>query len=126
MRPMRYMLLMHYSETDGQSLPPEAMEAGRVAFASYTATLEAAGVLIAAEVLRTSDSSTTVTVVDGDLRIQDGPFADTKEQLGGVVVIEVADLDAALDWAGQAPPAAWGSVEVRPVATHTVAGVWTA
>lgn len=124
MKTMRYMLLMHYSEAAGQSLSEEAMDAGRVAFASYTATLEAAGALIAAEVLRTSESSTTITVVDGDLRIQDGPFADTKEQLGGVVIIEVADLDAALDWARQAPPAAWGSVEIRPVATHTVAGVW--
>jgi hypothetical protein len=67
-----------------------------------------------------------VSLVGGELRIQDGPFADTKEQLGGVFLIEVADLDAALDWARQAPPARWGAVEIRPVAAHTVTGAWTA
>lgn len=97
-----------------------------VAFASYSATLEAAGVLIAAEVLRSSESSTTVSVAGGELRIQDGPFADTKDQLGGVFIIEVDDLDAALGWAQQAPPVSWGSIEIRPVATHAVEGVWVA
>lgn len=96
------------------------------AMAAYAATLQAAGVLVAAEVLQPSESSTTVSVVDGVLRIQDGPFADTKEQLGGVFIVEVPDLDAALGWAGQAPPVQWGTVEIRPVATHTVEGVWTA
>ena len=123
---MRYLLLTHYSESDGHGLDEEATADAMEAMASYTATLEAAGVLIAAEVLRESESSTTLSFVGGELRIQDGPFADTKEQLGGVFVIEVADLDAALDWARQAPPARWGAVEIRPVATHTVAGVWTA
>jgi hypothetical protein len=122
---MRYMLLMHYSESDGRSVDEEAIAAAKVAFASYAATLEAAGVLIGAEVLRPSDITTTVSYVGGELRIQDGPFADTKEQLGGVFIIDVADLDAALDWAEQAPPVRWGAVEIRPVATHTVAGVWT-
>lgn len=122
---MRYMLLLHYPEANEQSIGEEAMAAGRVAFASYAATLEAAGVLIAAEVLRPSESTTTVTFAGGELRIQDGPFADTKEQLGGVFVLDVADLDAALDWAQQAPSVHWGAVEIRPVATHTIAGVWT-
>lgn len=123
---MRYMLLLHYPEADAQSIGEEAMAAGRAAMSAYAATLEAAGALIAAEVLRPSESTTTVTLAGGELRIQDGPFADTKEQLGGVFVIDVADLDAALDWARQAPAAQWGSVEIRPVATHTVAGVWVA
>ncbi|WP_285724887.1 YciI family protein [Psychromicrobium xiongbiense] len=121
---MRYMLLMHYSEREGQNVSEEAIAAAKVAFASYAAALEAAGALIAAEVLHGSESSTTVSLIDGGLRIQDGPFADTKEQLGGVFLIEVADLDAALDWAQQAPPIRWGAVEIRPVATHTVAGIW--
>lgn len=121
---MRYMLLTHYSESAGHSLGEEALATARTAMASYAATLEAAGVLVAAEVLRDSGSSTTLSLAEGEVRIQDGPFADTKEQLGGVFIIEVADLDAALEWARQAPPARWGSVEIRPVATHTVAGVW--
>ena len=65
-------------------------------------------------------------MVDGDLRIQDGPFADTKEQLGGTFVLDLPDLDAAIEWARQAPPIWWGAVEIRPGATYTVDGVWTA
>lgn len=123
---MRYMLLTHYSERDGQARSAEEIEAAMSAFASYTATLESARVLLSAEVLRPSESTTTVSSVGGEFRIHDGPFADTKEQLAGVFLIEVADLDAALDWARQAPSVQWGSIEIRPVATHTVAGVWTA
>lgn len=123
---MRYMLLMHYSESDGREVDEEATVAAKVAFASYAATLQAAGVLITAEVLHPSDITTTVSLVSGELRIQDGPFADTKEQLAGVFLIDVPNLDAALSWATQAPPVRWGAVEIRPVATHTVAGVWTA
>lgn len=56
--------------------------------------------------------------------MQDGPFADSKEQLGGTFVIEVADLDAAIEWAKRAPSVGWGAVEVRPSATHVVDGRW--
>ncbi|MET7278554.1 YciI family protein [Kribbella sp. NPDC005582] len=121
---MRYTLLMHYQENDAESLGAEVIEAGMQAFASYAATLEQAGVLIGGEVLQPSVNSTTVTRAEGRLRIQDGPFADTKEQLGGTVVIDVPDLDAAIHWAGQAPPAQWGTVEIRPGATYLVDGVW--
>ena len=81
--------------------------------------------LISGEVLQPSPNSTTVRVTDGQVRVQDGPFADTKEQLGGTFVIDVPDLDAALGWAKQAPPVAWGAVEIRPGAVHTVEGRWT-
>jgi hypothetical protein len=121
---MRYTLLLHYSEAAGAALPPEMLEEGRRAMSSYAATLQAAGVLIGAEVLQGSDVSTTVRVREGATQVQDGPFADTKEQLGGTFVIDVADLDAAISWAGQAPAAHWGAVEIRPGATYTVEGVW--
>ena len=121
---MRYTLLLHYPEETDESLGPEAMEAGMRAFAAYAAALHGAGVLIAAEVLRPSESTTTVTMDDGVLRVQDGPFADTKEQLGGTFVIDVPDLDAAISWASQAPPVEWGAVEIRPGATYTRDGVW--
>jgi hypothetical protein len=123
---MRYTLLLHYPEADLESLGAEAIQEGMRAFASYAQTLHSAGVLLAAEVLQPSTSSTTLTQVDGRLTIQDGTFADTKEQLGGTFVIDVADLDAALEWAAQAPSLSWGAVEVRPGATHVVNGVWTA
>lgn len=121
---MRYTLLMHYPEADAESLGAEAIEEGMRAFAAYAQTLHQAGVLLAGEVLQPSTSSTTLTRADGHLAVQDGPFADTKEQLGGTFVIDVPDLDAAIAWAGRAPSLAWGAVEIRPGATHVVDGAW--
>lgn len=121
---MRYTLLLHYPEGDVDSIGAEAMAEGQRAFASYAAALQQAGVLISAEVLQQSGSSTILRMLDGALQVQDGPFADTKEQLGGTFVIDVPDLDAAIDWGRQAPAISWGAVEVRPGATHTVDGKW--
>jgi hypothetical protein len=121
---MRYTLLLHYPEQTPESIGAEAIEEGQRAFASYAAALDAAGVLLAAEVLQPSVSTTTVRMANGALRVQDGPFADTKEQLGGTFVIDVPDLDAALAWAGRAPSIAWGPVEVRPGAVYYADGEW--
>ncbi|MEP6842811.1 MAG: YciI family protein [Pseudolysinimonas sp.] len=120
---MRYALLLHYPEV-AEELSPEAMAEGMKAFDLYAKQLTEAGVLQSAEVLAPSPSSTTITAIDGKLRIQDGPFADTKEQLGGTFVIEVADLDAAIEWASKAPSVAWGAAELRPVGMHVVDGTW--
>ncbi|WP_287931390.1 YciI family protein, partial [Arthrobacter sp.] len=87
---MRYTLLLHYPEMDAAALGEEALAEGRRAFSSYAAALHQADVLISAEVLQPSSSTTTLTKSDGALRVQDGPFADTKEQLGGTFVIDVA------------------------------------
>ncbi|MEV6489915.1 YciI family protein [Actinoplanes sp. NPDC051633] len=120
---MRYTLLLHFPEL-GNVLPQETLEQGRQAFQSYVATLHQAGVLVAGEVLQPSEHSTTLTTAGGEVRVQDGPFADTKEQLGGTFVIDVPDLDAAIEWAKKAPSVSWGAVEIRPGATHVVDGVW--
>ncbi|WP_449407344.1 YciI family protein [Microbacterium maritypicum] len=122
---MRYTLLLHYPEMSEAELGEEALAEGQAAFASYAATLQAAGVLIGGEVLQPSAVTTTVRMRDGALQVQDGPFADTKEQLGGTFVIDVPDLDAAIEYARQAPSVQWGAVEVRPGAVHTVDGTWT-
>lgn len=122
---MRYTLLLHYPEMSEAELGEEALAEGQAAFASYAATLQAAGVLIGGEVLQPSAVTTTVRMRDGALQVQDGPFADTKEQLGGTFVIDVPDLDAAIGYARQAPSVQWGAVEVRPGAVHTVDGTWT-
>jgi hypothetical protein len=122
---MRYALLLHYPEMSAAELGPEVLAEGMREFDVYAKALDAAGVLRSAEVLQQSDLTTTVTARDGGLRVQDGPFADTKEQLGGTFVIEVEDLDAAIAWAGRAPSVAWGAVEVRPVGTRFVDGAWT-
>jgi len=123
---MRYTLLLHFPEATEEELGDEAMAEGQRAFASYAATLHQAGVLVAAEVLQPSSRTTTLRMVDGRLQVQDGPFADTKEQLAGTFVLDLPDLDAALEWAGRAPSLGWGAVEIRPGATFTVDGVWTA
>ena len=81
---------------------------------AYAKALDEAGVLGSAEVLQQSDQTTTVTLVGGEFVVQDGPFADTKEQLGGTFVIDVPDLDAAIDWARKAPSVSWGHVEFGP------------
>jgi hypothetical protein len=115
---------MHYAEPVEGALGDDELAAGMEALSAYAAALEQAGVLIAAEVLKPSSSTTTLTAGDGAVQVHDGPFADTKEQLAGIVVIDVPDLDAAIAWARDAPPVSWGAVEIRPGATFTVAGRW--
>jgi hypothetical protein len=119
---MRYSLLLHYPEPAPGELDEAALAEGMRAFQEYAKALEDAGVLESAEVLQQSTASTTVSRLTGELIVQDGPFADSKEQLGGIFVIDVSDLDAALDWAGKAPAVAWGHVEIRPNATRFVDG----
>ncbi len=121
---MRYTLLLHYPETTAEELGPEAIAEGMRAFQAYAKALDDAGVLAGAEVLERSSASTTISLASGELVVQDGPFADTKEQLGVTFVIEVPDLDAAIGWATRAPSASWGHVEIRPTATRWVDGSW--
>lgn len=121
---MRYTLLLHYAEATAEDIGEEAIQAGMAAFQAYARALEDAGVLISAEVLQPSASSTTLTLRDGALRVQDGPYADTKEQLGGTFVLDLPDLDAALAWAERCPAAQWGTVEIRPSAVRFAKGAW--
>lgn len=81
----------------------------------YISALAKAGVIVNGDGLHPPHTATTVRVRGGKRQIEDGPFADTKEQLGGYFVIEAPDLDAAIEWAAQAPSALCASVEVRPV-----------
>ena len=112
---MIYSLFLHYPEESPDSIGQEAIEAGMAAFDAYGKALADAGVLVSADVLQPSAASTTLRTRDGVLQVQDGPYADTKEQLGGFFILDVPDLDAALDWAARCPAATDGVVEVRPV-----------
>ena len=120
---MRYTILLHYPEMTPEDLGT-GWEEGQREFDAYATALDQAGVLISAEVLQPSSSTTTVAVRDGELRVQDGPFADTKEQLGGTFVLDVPDLDAALAWAQKAPSVQWGTIEIRPSAVRFAEGQW--
>lgn len=123
---MQYTLLLHYPEMSEGELDPEVLEQAQVGFAVYARALEEAGVLASApDVLQPSSSSTTVSLATGSPQIQDGPFADTKEQIGGIFVIEVPDLDTAIGWASQCPAAQWGTVEIRPSAITFRDGEWS-
>ena len=113
---MRYCLLMHYEEASEVGLTEQDMAPAMVAFQKYADDLTAAGVLIDIEVLEPVAATTTVTARTGTPEIQDGPFADTKEKLAGIIVIDVDNLDDALKWAQRNPAHGWGSIEIRPVA----------
>lgn len=113
---MQYMMI--FTETSAQFAErehPEKAPAYWGAWNAYIGALAASGVVVNGDGLQGPHTATTVRVRDGKRQVQDGPFADTKESLAGYFVIEVPDLDAALEWAARAPSAAYASVEVRPV-----------
>ena len=85
------------------------------AYAAYTEAMSKAGVLRGGDRLRPTAEATTVRVTNGKTEVLDGPYADTKEQLGGYYLIDVPDLDAALSWAARCPGASNGTMEVRPI-----------
>jgi hypothetical protein len=122
---MRYALLMHYREPGEGEIDAEAIAQAQEAFGAYGRALASAGVLVSADVLRSTAATTTVTCREGVLRVQDGPFAETKEALAGVFVLDLPDLDAAIGWAEKCPGAQWGVIEVRPTAAAFVNGAWT-
>src|ERR1700722_19002398 len=122
---MRYVLLMNYQEPPEGEISAEAIAEAMEAFGAYGRALEEAGVLLSGDVLQPVAATTTVPCRDGGLRVQDGPFAETKEALAGIFVLDVPDLDAAIGWAEKCPGAQWGVIEVRPTATALVNGEWT-
>jgi hypothetical protein len=83
---------------------------------AYHQSLVDAGVYVGGRALQGNETGTVVRIRGGERQVQDGPYADTKEQLGGFIVIEAPSLDVALEWASRCPAAAYGAVEVRPVA----------
>jgi hypothetical protein len=121
---MRYALLIHYPQPAVSTLSADDIKAGMSAFQSYAKAMDDAGVLRSAEVLATIASATSVSMKQGALQVQDGPFADTKEAFAGIFMLDVADLDAAIAWAERCPAAYWGTVEIRPAAKSFVNGSW--
>lgn len=110
---MKYILLVHHSKEhfDAPKNPAD-IAAGR----AYGEALRAAGIFVAGAGLVSPPNATTVSVRDGKRQVQDGPYAETREYLAGFVIINVPDLDTALEWAARNPSAATNSIEVRPLA----------
>lgn len=115
---LQYAILVYESEADQQVREADGPEqtARHAAYRAYTKALVEAGQLRGGEQLDLPHTATTVRSKPGEpLQIQDGPFADTKDQLAGFFIVECANLDEAIAWAAQCPAAATGRVEVRPV-----------
>lgn len=112
---MQYLLLLHANEAGFDSMTPQQQQQGLAAYMAYTEALVQAGALRGSNRLRPVSTATTVRIVDGKTQVLDGPYADSKEELGGYYLIDVPDLDAALSWAARCPGAGHGIIEVRPV-----------
>ncbi|MFZ0885531.1 MAG: YciI family protein [Candidatus Acidiferrales bacterium] len=112
---MKYMLLDYVGEAGWPQLTKEEQEHWLGAYRAYMEAMSKAGVLKDSKGLHPTSAATTVRVADGKPQVLDGPYADSKEQLGGFHIIEVPDLDAAITWATRSPTALHGVVEVRPV-----------
>ena len=112
---MRYMLLL-YSAEDASPAPGTPEQAAEMnEWFAFTEALVEAGAMVAGDPLHGIDTATTVRIRDGKTLSTDGPFAETKEILGGYYIIDVDDLDAATEWAARVPLAPYGSVEIRPI-----------
>jgi hypothetical protein len=112
---MQYMLMIYASEAGWSKLTPAEQEQGVAAYNAYTEALKKAGVLAGANRLQDTQAATTVRMVNGKSQVLNGPYVDSKEQLGGYYLIDVPDLDAAISWAARCPGASHGVVEVRPI-----------
>lgn len=112
---MQYLLALYVDESGWGAMTPEQQQQGTAAYMAYSEALSQAGVLKGSNRLKPSATATTVRFTGGKSQVLDGPFADSKEQLAGYYLIDVADLDAALSWAARCPAAHHGIVEVRAI-----------
>ena len=112
---MQFGLLVYESERAFATRNSSDTEPYIAAWQAYYKALVKAGVYVCGDPLQVPETGTTIRMSEGKRRVQDGPYADTKEQLGGFVILELPSLDAALDWAARCPAAASGAVEVRPL-----------
>jgi hypothetical protein len=112
---MKYALLIYAMPDPAEAGEPQPGEGVIDSWLDYTVALKQSGALIAAEQLSRPDTATGVCLRDGKRLLTDGPFMETKEHLGGFYLVDVPDLDTALDWAAKMPIMRYGTVEVRPV-----------
>ncbi len=118
---MRYALLIYVTEPT-EAVPDEVMAAQSAAYDAFTTDIRTRGIMDAGEALLPTATATTVRVRDGHVLTTDGPFAETKETLGGLYVVSAADLDEAIALAARIPGALYGSIEVRPIWEQAMTG----
>jgi hypothetical protein len=116
---MQFALLVYESPEAFAARKDDEIDPYTGAWRAYYKALVEAGIYVGGDPLEVPETGTTVRLKEGKRRVQDGPFADTKEQLGGFMILELPSLDAALDWAARCPAASAGAVEVRPLAPAT-------
>jgi hypothetical protein len=124
---MQFALLIYESPEAFATRSNQNLDPYTGAWRAYYKALVGAGVYVGGDPLELPETGTTVRLNGGKRRVQDGPYADTKEQLGGFIILEVPSLDVALDWAARCPTASAGAVEVRPLAPeskHRITDEW--
>jgi hypothetical protein len=119
---MRFLCTIYDDESSWGTATPEDGAAMMKAYNEFTEAIRNAGVMVGGEGLQPTATATTIRVRDGERVLTDGPFAETKEQLGGFYLLDCASKDEAIEWASQIPGAQSGSVEVRPVMDYPDSG----
>jgi hypothetical protein len=122
---MKYLLTIYNDESGFAEATPEDIQQVMAAYDAFSREVSEAGAMLGGEGLSPSSTATTVQVRDGQTLTSDGPFADTREQLGGYYLLECRDLDEAIGWAAKIPGAQNGTIEVRPVMDYEAAGAET-
>ncbi len=112
---MRYLLMIYTAEVNPSTLPPEQTRSINEGYAAFTREIRDNGVMEAGEALVPTSAATTIRVRDGKTMVTDGPYAETKEALGGFYLLDVKDLDEAIQYAAKIPGAREGAIEVRPI-----------
>jgi hypothetical protein len=112
---MQYLLMLYANEAGWDKMTQAEQQQGLAAYKAFTEALTKAGALRGKNRLQPISAATTVRLVDGKSQVLDGPYIDSKEQLGGYYLIDVPDLDAAISWAARCPGASHGIVELRPI-----------
>ena len=115
---MKYMLNIYSDVSLWDDVTPEDMAAELKAYGAFDEAVERHGAFVAGEGLEGPETATTVRVRNGERLVTDGPFAETKEQLGGFYVLDCKDLDEAIEWAAKIPGAQEGTIEIRPVISY--------
>jgi hypothetical protein len=115
---MKYALLIYRNEAAAKGASEKQMGEMMAAYGAYTKAMRDSGAFVAGDPVQSSATASTVRIVDGRTKVLNGPYADTKEQLGGYYIIEAANNEAAQAWAARCPGAQGGIIEVRPIMAY--------